>query len=415
MQLEALKERNIRLNNRHLVARISAMQEAASTVGNPYDSNTTMTAAHYASKDHNLQPGFLQVLGKNETLKSTLQNNINNSTRTIISGTIDVIEANEHQDKPNHSTDKEHLSCGEKVAFSSDDHPLICTQSHNSMDSSSNLDILSICAIKSNLSVDNLALYNLEETSCSFINRRQSSKSFCKYLKKKSLRRHKSNTETSLSDGIVMKPNLEALLPASAKKRLIIGGGSSGCINRFNSLQVASAQQENIIPTSKQGNEYTIQTSIQALKSIECSTQTSNVDRFLSESFDRNCSWSPREVRRIDNKLSISSEPQKPISCSDSNYIYDSCFSDDRIPNKQFVERLDAQDSVRLYHSLENLDDTYCMSRDGTLERNSSSRSAQSTPRQRTRLRVVRDPDKARAFILYNLSERDKYSAGVTV
>lgn len=390
MQLEALKERNVRLNNRHLVSRIAAMQEAAvvSTV-QPSDNN-------YELLESRRDPKILVQAA--QTIIQNIDPNFKLSMVSNPRNDLDInqfVESEEGFDSPGGNNDTLLNYEGYREAL------------ENTFRS------LSVCGIKSNRSEENVSKCYADENTTNTIKRRRSTKSYYRKVDK-SLCRCKSSTEGKLSDGIVMKPFINSIWPLSTEKIIVTNHCSSGVVVcNPPVLPNPSIEVSNTIEFSDK--DATIQTSCQTSYGKENSTQTSNVDRFLSSS---RSSILPNSLRRLSTichkrKMSNGIEIAKPIFHSHSSFKYESNSAFDEHQRK--IHKYSSMDSVRLYHSLENLDDSFCLDREGLLDHDRSSRSAQSTPNQMTRLRVIRDPDKARAFILYNLADRAKLSSEVTV
>lgn len=371
LQLEALKERNVRLNNRHLVERIAAMQEAASTVSNTIVTNTIVNNKVIVSET--TKP-IKKCMTENQLSTpvckpyQTTQQTDEVDCKFNFGASKDVHAGNKFDAhySPNECRISEILEHKNDLPLNAIVKILKPKSSLESMSDSDNLDCVSIRAVKSNLSVDNLSVFDGDYNTNSEIFSKRISKSFCDKVRKKSLRRYRSNTEARLSDGIVMKPILTALWPSSMSDHFIIANHCSGGVMKY--LQSPSTCQ-NQVGFDRTDMDSNIQTSKSQIFKAECSTQTSNVDRFMSASVDRPCAGSDRAQSLIEERLSLSSELNKP---SHSSCLYDATISVKASSCSDLKKLL--PESVRLYHSLDNINESFCHSGESCLHQNLSCR-----------------------------------------
>lgn len=361
MQLESLKERNIRLNNRLLVARITAMQEAAAT-----------------------------TIG------------LNHET-AIITKTTESLEpsASEITDINCESSPK-HVSCVPATTEQPSQPHFNCTN-HNGLE----LLVSKDDRDPNDGRETNLFKHGFREKSKSAIVRRRSSKSGG-VISRSSLIRCKSNTEGGISEGIVMRPLLNSIWPCAiddadyCKDHQRKSASSDPIILSLNSA-------ESSIPLKREAKDCdaNIQTSHSLLLNRENSTQTSNIDRFLS-------TFTTQDPARGNRKMSLvvpGRGGRRRRSSDDSEVgrpVFLSHFSLSRLDLVTRSKNLHdpncrgTTDSARLCYSLENLSD---------LQRNVATaqemmEETQSNPRPTPKLRVIRDPQKVRDFVLDNLIER---------
>ena len=228
--------------------------------------------------------------------------------------------------------------------------------------------------------------------------------------------RRASRSDKRLSDGIVMKPYSNNLVRNSIPEdKNILGDNLSNKSKSTNDTVsihekcLGDSPSSTVVENKISQTENNDETHSQSPVSTNCCGDNDSLDHCVRQR-SIGC------ICNTDDDLECN-ESTKDDSCASLHSDKISLHRSEEIKLGQSVSTEGIELYGRVCRSLENLDDAASsLSRrceEGSQEK--SVRSAHSTPRHLGRYKEIKDPDRARAFIMFNLSDRATLSEEVTV